>query len=249
MTEDQRSGRQVPAPAPAARRSNAERSRQTRERVLGAALACLMADGYARTTTLAVQQRAGVSRGALLHQYPSKASLLVDAVRHLAVQQGDALERRAAATPIGSDADWLDLLWESFASPLFGAVLELWVAARSDHELHGALLPYEREIGHRLRDIARVGLGRPAPPQFDLVLAMSLAYFRGVALTAVLDADTESQARLLRGWRKAVQVLLSPDASTGRTAFDVPTTSGRLPSASICVPGERQDAGCSHDHG
>lgn len=172
-----------------------------------------MADGYARTTTLAVQHRAGVSRGALLHHYPSKASLLVDAVRHLAVQQGDALEERAATAPDGSDADWLDLLCESFTSPLFGAVLELWVAARTDDELRAALLPYEREIGHRLRDIARVGLGGPAPPQFDLVIAMSLAYFRGLALTAVLDADAASQARLLAGWRQVVQVLLAPDVT------------------------------------
>ncbi len=195
------------------RRSNAERSRETRERILGAALECLVQEGYAATTTAAVQQRARVSRGALLHHYPSRASLLVDAVRHLAEQQGDALAQRATAGPAstGSDPTWLDLLWESFESPLFGAVLELWVAARSDDDLHSALLPYERQIRRRLRGLARAGLvGDPTPEQ-DLVLAMTLTYYRGLALTSVLDDDPAKRAALLEGWRRAARLLLEPD--------------------------------------
>ncbi|MEV6217467.1 helix-turn-helix domain-containing protein [Nocardia sp. NPDC051833] len=60
---------------------------QMRSRLVEATVSCLVEFGYARTTTLRVQQRAGVSRGALLHHFPSKPDMFVAAVRSVAEQQ------------------------------------------------------------------------------------------------------------------------------------------------------------------
>ena len=54
-----------------------ERGRVAREEILSAAIACLLEDGYAATTTMRVQERAGVSRGKLLHHFPSKRDIFL----------------------------------------------------------------------------------------------------------------------------------------------------------------------------
>ena len=69
--------------AAAGSRSRSERTADSRLLILDAAVACLVEDGYAGASTLAVQARAGVSRGRLLHHFPSRAELLVAAAGHL----------------------------------------------------------------------------------------------------------------------------------------------------------------------
>jgi len=66
-----------------------ERSRVMRERLLDAAVECLIECGYSGTSTTLVSERAGVSRGAQLHHFPSRADLLVAAVEHVAQARGD----------------------------------------------------------------------------------------------------------------------------------------------------------------
>jgi AcrR family transcriptional regulator len=66
------------------RRTQEERSATTRQTVLDATIACLIDHGYHGATTTAIQERAGVSRGALTHQFPSKNELLAAAIVHLA---------------------------------------------------------------------------------------------------------------------------------------------------------------------
>src|SRR5947209_19740075 len=77
--------------------ARARRTADSRALILEAAVACLVEDGYAGASTLAVQARAGVSRGRLLHHFPSRAELLVAAAEHVATTQLDEVGRRAAA--------------------------------------------------------------------------------------------------------------------------------------------------------
>ena len=73
------------------------RGREAKDAILSAAIDCLLEDGYAATTTLRVQQRAGVSRGKLLHHFPSKRELLAAATRRLT-------EARLAAVHLQEDS-------------------------------------------------------------------------------------------------------------------------------------------------
>ena len=68
MTAESVAGNGPPGP-----RSRSERTADSRLLILDAAVACLVEEGYAGASTLAVQARAGVSRGRLLHHFPSRA--------------------------------------------------------------------------------------------------------------------------------------------------------------------------------
>src|SRR3954463_7063067 len=87
--------------------ARARRSADSRALILEAAVACLVEDGYAGASTLAVQARAGVSRGRLLHHFPSRAELLVAAAQPLAGTSLVAVQRRAerlmADSPAGRE--------------------------------------------------------------------------------------------------------------------------------------------------
>src|SRR4051812_37931807 len=119
-------------------RTQQQRREETRRALLDAAVQSLIEVGFARTTTLEVQRRADVSRGALLHHFPSKAELLVAAVDHLAEMRAremksfasqlppERAERDAADAPRetvpGGDPRTgavLDLLWQCFSGTFF----------------------------------------------------------------------------------------------------------------------------------
>src|SRR3954451_22561836 len=111
-----------------------ERTRAMRQRLLEATLQCLVERGWSGTSTTLVSERAGVSRGAQLHHFPTKADLVIAAVEHIATVRRDELARAAAALPPGRrrTREVLELLGEHFAADVFAAALELWVAARTD---------------------------------------------------------------------------------------------------------------------
>ena len=123
------------------RRSQSERTAQTRQALLDATLESLTEAGFARTTTTAVAQRAGVSLGALVHHFPAKSDLLAAAVTHVLDRRLAEFRSRMAELP--PDADRvdaaLDLLWSAFCGPTFVAWVELWVGARTDPELARAV--------------------------------------------------------------------------------------------------------------
>src|SRR5262252_862715 len=80
-------------------RTQQQRRDETRRALLDAAVESLIEVGFARTTTLEVQRRADVSRGALLHHFPSKAELLVAAVDHLAEMRARELKALSSQLP------------------------------------------------------------------------------------------------------------------------------------------------------
>jgi AcrR family transcriptional regulator len=191
------------------RRTQKERSEATRKRILDAAIHCLAEDGYACATTTRIVDRAGVSRGAQLHHFPSKAILLTEAIRHLASERISELER-AAKRP-HSDG-WrtesaLDLLWSTFSGQLFQAALELWVAARSDSELRKALIPVERDIGRRAVETARSFFDPAiaARPDLETLLLVALDTMRGIA---AVHSYEPSAARKQRHWKRARAALV-----------------------------------------
>jgi AcrR family transcriptional regulator len=189
------------------RRTNAERSRHTRLRIMQAAIDCLIEDGYAAASIGEIQDRAGVSRGALLHQYPSKTTLLIDAIRHLSDRQFEQFKRRLAAK--GGNPDWLAILWQSFDTPEIGALLELWVAARTDATLRDTLLAQQRELRCQIRSFSLAHFGDRLPGNFDAFVDSTLIYYRGLALTNVLTKKRSAHA--LADWRRIARTTLSED--------------------------------------
>src|SRR3954453_22884836 len=88
-------------------RTQEERSAAMRVRLLDATIDCLVEYGYAGTTTTRVADRAGVTRGAQVHHFPTKADLVTSAIRHLAAKRTEVamaeLDRlRGSPPPVGA---------------------------------------------------------------------------------------------------------------------------------------------------
>ena len=75
----------------------AQKSAATRNAILDSAIACIVEFGYRGTTTTAIAQKAGLSRGAMLHHFPSKLDIVRGAVEHLHKKRLKAF--RKAMTP------------------------------------------------------------------------------------------------------------------------------------------------------
>ena len=136
------------------RRTQEERSAETRARLLDATIESLVEVGYASTTTTLVCERAGVSRGAQVHHFPRKQDLVVAAVAHLAAQHAADL-RRGPRRCRSTGADRLGAVCSTrrptpSTARSSTAALELWIAARTDAELHRSLIPFERGAGRGL---------------------------------------------------------------------------------------------------
>jgi AcrR family transcriptional regulator len=192
------------------------RSAETRERVLDATVECLVELGYAGTTTPVVCERAGLSRGALLHHFPTKHELVTSAIAHLAKRRGEEL--RADVKAIGGKPTTpalLDMVRTSFTGPLFYASLELWVAARTDPELYEHLVRFERALGSEIRK-SWLELGAPSEAQrqqFNDVVELTMYMMRGMALQKILRDDDTERRRLFERWKAmALSVLQETNA-------------------------------------
>jgi AcrR family transcriptional regulator len=180
-----------------------ERTRAMRQRLLDACIECLVEVGFSGTSTTLVSQRAGVSRGAQLHHFPTKNDLVIAAVEHLAIARNDEVQAAAASLPTGRRRTRavLSMLADHFTGPVFTAALELWVAARTDEQLLAAVGPLEQRIGrevHRLT-VELLGVDESRPGARELVQA-TLDLVRGLGLANMISDDRRRRNRILDQW-------------------------------------------------
>lgn len=186
---------------PPRRRTQEERTATTRLRLLEATLASLVELGYAGTTTQGIAARAGLSRGAQLHHFPTKESLVVGAVTHLAEKR--RAEMRTAVAAGTSVRSSLDLLADTFSGPLFLAALELWVAARTEPALRAALEPLERKIAEDLTVLAHEVLGLTDTVADAELVELTVELVRGLGIAGLLVSPEQAdrrRRRLLARW-------------------------------------------------
>jgi AcrR family transcriptional regulator len=206
---------------PAVRVPQEERTRAMRQRLLEATVELLVERGWSGTSTTLVSKRAGVSRGAQLHHFPTKNDLVLAAVEHLSDVRGRELAEAATRLPTGPRRTRavLEMLADHFTSPVFTAALELWVAARTDPNLLAALGPLEQRIGRDIHrrtvellevDESRAGVRELVQATLDLV--------RGLGLANTISDDTARRARILDQWARTLDAQISPqpDAQENR---------------------------------
>jgi AcrR family transcriptional regulator len=181
--------------------TQAERSAATREKVIAATIDCLVERGYAGATVAAVAERAGISRGALSHQYPDKQGLVIDTIEEIARRRSLELHEQIEGLRPGRRrvARGLDELWDAFTGPVFVAALEVYVAARTDVVLAPRIGRLETELDQRLREFIGVLVADRAPADLDAVADVLVNTLRGIAL---LWATGAPRAPLERTWQR-----------------------------------------------
>jgi AcrR family transcriptional regulator len=184
-----------------------QRTRAMRQRLLEATVELLAERGWSGTSTTLVSRRAGVSRGAQLHHFPTKNDLVLAAVEHLSEVRSRELAEASTQLPSGRRRTRavLGMLADHFTSPVFAAALELWVAARTDPTLMAALAPLEQRIGretHR-RTVELLGVDESRPGARELVQA-TLDLVRGLGLANTINDDAARRKRILDEWARTL---------------------------------------------
>ena len=214
----------------APRGPNAERRASTRAKILAAGVRCLAEFGYAATSTPLVARLAKVSRGSLLHQFPSKVDLILEVAEYAWLIQRDYIRAEVARQPTGREQfiGGVQAVWKGLQLPEAVAVMEVMIAARTDPELaeRYAAFANEREAGmHRTRRRMAVGqLGAPEHvAEIDAMAHLTLAALRGLALETVWvgrpTQEAEKVLALLEDMRRRMADDISADQA--RSAADL----------------------------
>lgn len=185
----------------AGRRTQEERSAATRERLLAATVECLAELGYAGTTTTEISARAGVSRGAQLHHFPTREELVITAVDYLLEKRHHEFFDRFARRPPGAEPAIaaIDILWSMMSGPAFHAWLELAVAARTDATLRPVVQDLSRRFIETVENSFRQIFPTPAQPDPFHAAAPRLVFalLHGLALEETILPDADNANRIL----------------------------------------------------
>ncbi|MFJ8623111.1 TetR/AcrR family transcriptional regulator [Kitasatospora sp. NPDC093550] len=197
-----------------ARTPQQDRSRATRARLLAAAVDCLAELGWHGSTVTVVAERAGVSRGAAQHHFPTREDLFTAAVEHVTAERLAAVRAHADELPAaGPDRTRavVDMIVRLYTGPLFRAALHLWTAAATEQALRERIIALEGHVGreaHRAAvefldaDESRPGVRESVQATLDLA--------RGLGLANLLTDDSLRRSGVIRQWAGVLESTLRP---------------------------------------
>ncbi|WP_028811049.1 TetR/AcrR family transcriptional regulator [Streptomyces flavidovirens] len=187
-----------------------DRSRATRQRLLEAAVSCLAERGWAGSTVSVVAERAGVSRGAAQHHFPTREDLFTAAVEYVAEERSTALR---ALFPHGAAnrTAVVGALVGLYTGPLFRAALHLWVAASNEDPLRPRVTELEARVGRESHRIAveLLGADESVPGVRETVQGF-LDMARGLGLATLLTDDAARRERVVAQWATLLDNALEP---------------------------------------
>jgi len=195
------------------RRTQADRSAATRAKVLTAAHDVLCAQGYSGATMHAIRDAAGISLGAIQHQFPTKAKLMAAVAAEFAAYRtriyADAIRR--GKTPRDSMENLLDANFGMVGRPEMAAVLEIHLARRNDPDLDREVAPSTRRFDRRVRlwgyNILRAAGIEDDEAHMSLQL-LNNAVTRGLTVEYIRNPNKAIVARAIRIWKTQILHML-----------------------------------------
>ncbi len=193
------------------------KSELTRTSILEAAVDCFYELGYANTTTENIAQTAGVSRGAMLHHFPTRFVLIKAAIEHLNRKRLEWFEEEESVVQRGAEhtriEEGIDTYWKQLNSPTFIVFHELKVAARTDKELAKVLLPAMQEFDKAFyQSVRRIFPDLVLSEAFERANYLTQYLLEGIAMARMTSAskvpDKMMIAWLKRELRRSYQDVL-----------------------------------------
>lgn len=189
-------------------RTQEERSREMRARLIEATLVCLQRHGYHGSSLSVILNEAGVSRGAWSHHFKSKKDLVAEAAESIlkyAIQRA-----QAAADSLKSGGNFLvilDFIWENFYT---GRHRDVWLefnnAARTDTELKERLLPILESFHTSLDRVWADHLkGTEQASDVRTLMNLTIYLLRGMAIQSVSYDRPEYYADLRQSWARLME--------------------------------------------
>ena len=209
-----------------ARGAQSERGAATRAKLISATIQTLNALGYTATTTIEVVRRAGVSRGAMLHHFATRAELILATAEHVLAEQ--ELDRRDTLRTVDrGEARFFsitDAMWNTMQQPEAVALTEIMLGGRSDPEVRARFAVLMRDYNRRLLDGPNEVADDFGYADTRLVRAMArlhLAAMRGLVIDRLYwdESDTSiDDAFELLIWYKALVMRRLGDPGFARVA-------------------------------
>lgn len=178
---------------PASQRTQAERSATTRGLLIDATIALLLEQGLAHCSLAAVAKRAGLTTGAVQHQFETKAKLMraVVAERLFAAEPVFHLHNLAIRPLPERCRALVEAQWAHYRQPQYLAIWEIILGAKADAEIQREIVSWQRAatraheqaIAAILADCALEG------PQIRSLQYFLNAHLRGLALLRTVDDD------------------------------------------------------------
>jgi AcrR family transcriptional regulator len=181
------------------RRTQAERSAETRESLIAAARTLFAAHGFADVALETIVRAAGVTRGALYHHFPDKTELFAAAFEQV---EGEVAARMGEAIASANETDPIEVM-------RLGA--RFWLDACADPEIQRivlvdapAVLGWTRwtEIGNRyntglVRELltSAIETGRIPPQPVEATALTMLGAMREATLYVALADDQDRASR------------------------------------------------------
>jgi len=185
------------------RRSHAERSGETRQKLCESALQLLSEVGYERVTTASIAQHAQVSKGAQTHHFPTKVDILAAAFEYLL----DGWRERRMQLMSQNDGtptleETVRYLWrEVFNRPDYIAAIELMLAARHDGPLRTKLQELLANWTVARDDMFRRVAGLDGDlDKASTFLRLNFCVLRGMALYEGLNETSDLNEPVLELW-------------------------------------------------
>jgi len=195
------------------RRSQADRSAATRAKVIAAARDVLCAQGYSGATMHAIRDAAGMSLGAIQHQFPTKAKLMAAVAAEFSSYRIRVYREaiRRGRSPRESMENLIDANFEMISRPEMAAVLEIHLARRNDPDLDREVGPSTRRFDRRVRLWAYSILHAAGIAEDETHLSVQLlnnAVSRGLTVEYIRNPDAAFLERAVRIWKKQMLDLI-----------------------------------------
>ena len=164
--------------------------------------------GFGGLRTIEVAKVAGVSRGALLHHFPSKHALVVAVMTHVnevtfAQSTRRAQQARSSGDPI---EEIIKDAQEFFLGDYFFIELAIAMSDESTRRLRRETHQFTRQTRFSIEAAwldTLISSGIPKQLASD-VLALTLSAVRGFSVRMLIEKDPEQFTRLMNVWRNII---------------------------------------------
>lgn len=196
------------------RRTQEERSAETRAALLQATVSAIHDLGYAAVTTAIISQRAGLSRGAFLHHFHTKAELMAAVVKMVFDDEMAQYQDIVQSAVMDRLSEWPRILWSVLSRPSGIAVLEILQAARSDPDLARMVGPTQKAAEEGALQKMREAYGGDEDTARAVMRLMVWA-IRGLTLSDMILPDREATLGAVNLLANMLHAF-SPDGDVGR---------------------------------
>lgn len=221
MATSPRSKRSASAKPP--RRTQEERKRATRDRLIKAVIGVIQEKGYAGLRARDVTNASGVTWGAAQHLFGGKNELLLQVATRVSDELLQRLDRsiEASAAPLRERVDRVvRLIWDLYSTPDYFAMVEIVRGTRGDRAFHDKLVESLMRLNGRIEQVWLAIFRDAKIPQSRSLACCNIVVLTLAGLAArriYLHLGSQSRAILAELGETVAASLISPTGLAGGT--------------------------------